>query len=238
MGLFSKRKKHPQKTDDDYDVFSFSGLVEFVKDNLDNPTKENVTKAVLEIVKPDKDQKHLTKDGELPWGWLSKNTPICKPYEDKMVQLAVDLKGIRDPEERIAQLEKLVASYYDFKRFCYSKDECFIKYFSDMWEHCYNSKHDVFEYITPYLKELTELKANKATLNKEYERKMVALDNLDEKIAATLRDNDGILQSDFVKLFDYTVHTEVRDKLYHMAQAEQIVRVKSGKSYILYIKKA
>lgn len=235
FGLFGNKKKE-KKQDKNHDILSSEGLIDFVKSNLDDPSDENVLKAVQAIAKPADDLEHLDQDGELPWGWYSKNEPIYKLYENKIVQLAVDLKPLKG-YERIAQLENLIASYYEYKEFCYRQNECFQKYFSDTWEHCFNSRYDDFEYITPYIKELAQLKSSEATLNKEHERRMVALDNLDERILDALCEHDGILQSDFVKLFDYTVHAEVRDKLYHMTQEGHLERVKSGRSYILHIKK-
>lgn len=154
MGLFSKKKQAPQK---DFDILSGAGLVDFVKSNLKNPTDKNVAKAIRAIAEPDKDQKHLTKDGELPWGWLRLHTPICEPYEDAIVKMAVDLKGSVG-SDRIRRLEHLIDAYYIYKNFCYSKDECFIKYFSDKWEHCHNSRCDDFEYITRFEEELKVLK--------------------------------------------------------------------------------
>ena len=150
MGLFNKKKN-------DFNILSGAGLVDFVKANLKNPTDKNVARAIKAIAEPDRDQQHLTPEGELPWGWLSANTPICKPFEDKIVQLAIDLKGSTG-SDRIRRLEDLIDAYYTYKRFCYSKDECFIKYFSDKWEHCHNSRCKDFEYITRFEEELKELK--------------------------------------------------------------------------------
>lgn len=154
MGLFGKKKQKPQQ---DFNILSGAGLVDYVKSNLKNPTDKNVAKAIKAIAEPDKDQHHLTVDGELPWGWLSKNMPLCKPYEDTIVKMAVDLKGTTG-SDRIDRLDRLIAFYYEYKRFCYSKDECFIKYFSDSWEHCHNSRCKDFEYITRFEEELKELK--------------------------------------------------------------------------------
>lgn len=144
----------------EYNLLSGKGLIDFVKANLKNPTDENVLKAVQEIAKPDADQEHLTKDGELPWGWLRQNTPIIKPYEDRIVQMAVDLKKYKGTD-KIKQLEELIGFYAEFKSFCYQKNECYQKYFSDMWEHCHNSRCKDFEYITPYVDELNKLKGQK-----------------------------------------------------------------------------
>ena len=141
----------------DYNLLSGKGLIDFVKANLKNPTDENVLKAVQEIAKPDAVQEHLTKDGELPWGWLRQNTPIIKPYEDRIVKMAVDLKSYKG-NDKIRPLEELISFYAEFKSFCYEKNECYQKYFSDMWEHCHNSRCKDFEYITPYVDELNKLK--------------------------------------------------------------------------------
>ena len=97
------------------------------------------------------------QDGELPWGWFSRNKHICSPYEDKIVNMAVTLKNYSGTD-RIQLLEELVEYYYEFKDFCYQKDECFRKYFQDMWEHCHNSRNADFEYIVPFEEELNKLK--------------------------------------------------------------------------------
>lgn len=144
----------------EFNILSGKGLIGFIKANLKNPTDENVLKVVQAIAKPDADQEHLTKDGELPWGWLNQNKPIIKPYEDKMVQMAIDLKNYNG-KDRIRPLEELIAFYADFKSFCYQKNECYKKYFSDMWEHCHNSRNNDFEYITQFVEELNELKGQK-----------------------------------------------------------------------------
>ena len=100
------------------------------------------------------------KEVELPFGWYAHNSHIFKPYEDKVVKLAVGLKGMKGAD-RIKQLEKLIKQYNDFKKFCYKKDAYFRKYFQDQWEHCHNSRNNDFEYITPYIEELNELKGQK-----------------------------------------------------------------------------
>ena len=102
----------------------------------------------------------LDKNGKLPFGWYAHNSHIVKPYEDKMVKTAVDLKKYKDMD-RIKHLEKLIKQYNDFKKFCYKKGPCFKKYFQDQWEHCHNSRNKDFEYITPYVEELKELKKKK-----------------------------------------------------------------------------
>ena len=102
----------------------------------------------------------LTESGELPFGWYAKNEHIFKPYETRISQAAEKLQPMTGLD-RIVQLERLIALYNEYKRFCYGNGECYIKYFSDMWEHCHNSRCKDFEYITPYITELKALKAEK-----------------------------------------------------------------------------
>ena len=109
------------------------------------------------IAKPQTTGSRLDADGELPWGWLSENAHLCEPYEKKIVAMAVALRPLKGID-RIKPLEELISFYYAYKEICYSKDECYIKYFADKWEHCHNSKCADFEYITPYVEELEKLK--------------------------------------------------------------------------------
>lgn len=221
MGLFDlfRKKKLPQKeeTTTEIDLFSGKGLIDFVKSNLDNPTEENVLKAVQEIAKPDADQEHLTSEGELPWGWLSRNVPLCQPYEDKIIQAAVDLKNFKGMD-RIPQLEKIIKLYNKYKNFCYGKNECYIKYFSDSWEHCHNSRCDDFEYITPYVEELNRLKG------------------LDVKAWNLLADNDGISRPDYLRMFDESTKDDVLYLLEVWEKEEKVEKEKKGRSYVLHIR--
>lgn len=168
MGIFDllKKKGSPNKStnakapDNELGALSSNSLVSFIRSNLDDPSDENVLKAIDLLAKPADDLEHLTPEGELPWGWHTKYKSVLKQYEDQIIQTAVDLRRMSGTE-RIAQLEKLVSLYNEYKRFCYGKDECHAKYFSDMWEHCHNSRCKDFEYITPFLVELEALKNRK-----------------------------------------------------------------------------
>lgn len=157
MGFFDLFKRKEAEKEKDFNVLSGSGMVDYIRSNLKEPTDENVLKVLEKVAQPDADQDHLNSEGKLPWGWHTQNLPIVKPYEDKIVEIAVGLKGLKGIE-RIAQLEKLISFYNEYKCFCYGKNECYRKYFSDMWEHCHNSRCKDFEYITPYIEELESLK--------------------------------------------------------------------------------
>lgn len=237
MGLLGKNKR---KRPSDFDVLSGDGLIRFVKANLKNPTEKNVLKAVQAIAEPDKDQTHLTPDGELPWGWLSQNMPHLKAkYEDKMVAIAVSLNGLT-VDEKIAQLKKLIALYSEFKEFCYSKDECYVKYFSDMWEHCHNSRCKDFEYITQFKVELKNLEDNYEELIQKEQRSAYIEKNILPTLRKTLmteiKAEPGILQATLTKLFDPDLKQYISSELYQMEKAGLIIREKFGRSYAVYPK--
>ena len=236
MGLFKKKKVKPQG---DFDFLSGAGLVSCVKANLKNPTEKNVAKAIKAIAEPDKDQTHLTKDGELPWGWLTQNTPLCKPYETKIVDIAVALKTMK-LDDKIANLKKLIAIYNEYKQFCYSKDECFIKYFSDHWEHCHNSRCKDFEYIEPFKAELKNLEANYEELLREEQRKELlersVVPHLQIDLLRMIQAEPGILQVDICKHYPADMKPYISNELYEMEQAGLIVKAKEGRLNKFFIK--
>lgn len=245
MGLFGKKKKAQQPpkaapvNDEDFSIFSGQGLVSYIKSHMDNPTDAEVLEVVQAMAKPDADQHHLTEDGELPWGWLSQNGYICKPYEERMVQEAVDLNGSVG-SDRIARLKRLIALFYEYKDFCYSKDECFIKYFSDGWEHCNNSRRKDFIYITPYEEELKELEANLDTVLQEEQRKAFiersVKPHLRSDLLNMIRSEPGILQVDICKRYPADMKPVISDELYEMQQAGLIVKEKEGRLNKYFIK--
>ena len=74
-------------------------------------------------------------------------------------------------------------------------------------------------------------------MQSDFEKRSCQLSNLDKIIVKMLIDNPGILQSEFIKMFDPLVQNDVREKLYFMEKAGKLERTKSGRSYILNYKK-
>lgn len=181
--------------------------------------------------KPTVDLDHLDPDGGLPWGWRTAN----KEFTDKIrseynvfFQKWLDSRD-EDPVTQYAEIKSFVLYMQDVKKLCVSKGECFVYWRDELFAD---------EYLEMRTKEMKHLEANIDQLQAEHERKKNELTDLDERVENTLKEHDGILQSDFVKLFDSTVQDEVRTKLYNMTQEGRLERVKSGRSYILHIKKA
>ena len=116
----------------------------------------------------------------------------------------------------------------DAEKLCKSKGECF-----EFWFYEIIASKD---YISKRKQELNELSANLEHLQNLYEKKASLLIGLDDEIIKSLQENDGILQADFIKMFDKCIQSEVSSKLYFMAKSGELERTKSGKSYILHYK--
>lgn len=51
-----------------------------------------------------------------------------------------------------------------------------------------------------------------------------------------LKANNGIIQSEFIKMFDTCIQQDVRDRLHTLETNGVITRVKSGRSYSINLK--
>ena len=224
MGVFGGKKK--QK---DYNILSGNGLVGFVRGRLKKPTEENVLMAVQEIVKPDAVQEHLTKEGTLPWGWYKENKEFTSKIDSEYSHFLNEWVASRSlsPVKQYGALKSFVLYMIDAQKLCYSKGECFAYWFDGVASP---------EYIEERTAELKELEANFEQLQDLYERRQKELKGLERRVAEILKQNDGILQADFVKLFDASVKNEVAELLYQWSKKGKIERTKSGRSYILHMK--
>ena len=100
-------------------------------------------------------------NGELPFGWVKHYEHYYKPRNDQMVQFAKATQPAKSNDERIDTLRHLIAYFYMYQEECFSKGECFKKWFEDYWMHCKNSTCEDFIYITPYEEELKILEGRK-----------------------------------------------------------------------------
>lgn len=221
MGLFGKRK--------DVNILSGKGLVDFVRANLKNPTDGNVLKSVQEIAKPVSDQEHLTKEGELPWGWHTLHKDFTDRINSEYNHFLNEWLRSRElsPLKQYETLKSFVMYMNDAQRLCYSKGECFAYWFDGVASP---------DFIKNKTNELNELETNFDKLQDLYERRQRELNGLAERVADILKQNDGILQSEFVKMFDASVKNDVSELLYHWNKEGKIERIKSGRSYILHMK--
>lgn len=174
---------------------------------------------------------HLTAEGDLPFGWITRNKDFTEKINaEYSIYLNYWLESRnKAPLEHYAALKSFVMFLDDAERMCKAQGECFEFWFYNVL----SSK----EYIEKRRRELNELTGNFDEESANYNKRENALPGLDKEIVKALKENPGILQSDFVKLFDPTVQADVRDKLYYMEKSGKLQRTKSGRSYILHYKK-
>lgn len=227
LNLFKKNKKENEKTNN-FDGLNGKGLIGYIRANLENPTDKNVVKALEKIAKPDDDLEHLTTEGELPWGWHTHNESFTSKIGGEysyFLNMWLDARK-KSPREEYAALNSFVTYLEDAKKMCASKGECFDFWFTEVLTSP--------DYIKKRKEELRSLRSNLDELQQNYIKKQECSKDLDSQIIELLKDNDGVLQSAFIGLFDECVKNDVSFKLYQMAKDGQLKRTKSGRSYILH----
>lgn len=228
MGIFDFLKKKAVKQESNQNILSGDGLINYVKSNLENPTEENVLKALDRIAKPADDLEHLTKEGDLPWGWHNQNKDFIEKINKEYSYFLNNWLNSRysEPKKHYEVLKSFVLYLDNIEKLCKKKGECFVFWFSEVLTSP--------TYLQERKEELKELEENFDNLQTQYEERQIELFNLDAKIIKRLKENQGVLQSEFIKTFNPLVQNEVKDKLYHWDKDGKVQRTKSGRSYILY----
>lgn len=191
------------------------GLFDFLQKK--QPTKAN-------------DLKHLTPNGELPWGWHTNTKDFTEKINREFTHFLnawVETRN-KSPKEQCLALRSFIQYLEETEKLCKSKGECFEFWFYQILI----SKG----YIAQRKKELNDLAENLDKSQADFSRRNNLLIGLDDRIKKTLKENPGILQSDFIKMFDPLVQDDVREKLYFMEKSKKLQRTKSGRSYILHYK--
>lgn len=179
---------------------------------------------------PNEDMNHLTEKGELPWGWAARNKDFTEQIRGDFtyfLNMWLDSKK-KSPKEHFQALKSFVLYLEDVEQLCKSKGECF-----EFWYYEILTSHD---YLEKRKAELIELQANFEEHQEMHVRKQNNMIRIEEKVIKLLKENDGIIQSEFVKLFDSSVKDELSKILYYWEKAGKIERIKEGRSYILHFK--
>ncbi|MDO4487307.1 MAG: hypothetical protein Q4C46_12085 [Bacillota bacterium] len=182
------------------------------------------------------DLEHLI-DGELPWGWVAHKSSFIKPRDEEMIDTHVKACNAESVEEEKKLLERFLELFYAYKNECEQMGECYVKYFSDMHEHCHNSSSSDFSINELAEQRLAYINEHYDELIKKENHKRECLTNLDVSVWNELWNNPDIIQSNLIKLFDPIVKNEVASLLYEWDKSGRIIREKKGRSYILNIKK-
>lgn len=182
------------------------------------------------LTSPTVDFDHLTEKGELPWGWIYRNkefTDQIKAEYSYFLDFWLSSKHAA-PKTQCEGLKSFVMYLEGVESVCISKGECF-----EWWFYNIIASKD---YIQKRKEELYELQTNFDAIEKQFNKKVAELSYLDERFIPALEANQGILQSDFVKMFDPIIHNEIKEMLYVLDKEGKLQRTKSGRSYILNYK--
>lgn len=196
--------------------------------------KKFATKSNADTKQTTIQHEHITEDGELPFGWIFRN----KEFTDKIsgeyshfLNLWLESRS-KSPKEQYSALKSFVLYLEDAEKLCKSKGECF-----ELWFCEYLTTKD---YISKRKSELEDLTANFDALQKDYENKLLKeekVKTMKSDVIVLLKENDGILQSDFWKLFDDEIcRAAATDIVYALWREGKIERTKSGRSFILHYK--
>ena len=175
----------------------------------------------------------LDENGELPFGWIYRNKDFIEKIQNEysyFMEMWLDSKK-KSPIEYRNALKSFVVYLEDVQRLCKSKGECF-----EFWYYEILTSPD---YLEKRRQELNELVSNFDSMIDKYEKEQHVNErkpDLKPAVVCLLKENDGILQSEFKWLFDEAFHADVSEILYEMDKAGEIERIKSGRSYILHYK--
>lgn len=179
---------------------------------------------------PSDSMEKLTKDGELPWGWVVHNKAFTEKIQSEysyFLNMWLESRS-KSPLEQYSALKSFVLYLEDVEVLCKSKGECF-----EWWFHNILVSPG---YIEKRKIELDEVTANFDELQSNHIKRNKELSDLDERMIKALKQHPNILQTDFVKLFDPIVQPDIRDKLYWLDKLGKLERTKSGRSYVLHYK--
>lgn len=231
MGLFDRLKKKKAEA-----------LVAKAKENLEKAEDINeMFKAVKPLFETGilnennmfaKDLEHLDANGELPSGWFV-NSPDIEEKDRELGNLINRYVYLRDNkgavDDKITSIKAVISYLEAYKTYCYNKNECYIKYFSDQYEHCHNSKCDDFPLIANYQGFLKELLDNYDNL--KLQESLVK--TLPDDLLKYLKEHNDIMQKDVYKAFDKVIKGDIQSLLYQWAKDGIIKREKQGNTYLI-----
>lgn len=175
----------------------------------------------------------LTPDGELPWGWLTKNQDFIRKAEAEYGNLFSEYAKHQygDPQKRYAGLKSLLLYIEDAKKHYAQKGECYLYWFESYWVQD--------EEVKKLYSELQYMEEHYDELKKEYERKQyienILIPELKKKAIEVVKENPGIIQTDAYGFFDPDAKSYVQEVFRILSREGKIKREKQGRTYKLSI---
>lgn len=229
MGLFDIFKKKPVKAaapvDNDFNPLDINSVLNYIKKKKPGITDAEAARIFSEIAKPDKDQKHLKPNGELPYGWRYLNRDFIEKTENEYRYFSSECFSSKnkDTKKQYGALKSYVAYVESIQKLCAQKGECFAKWASDylIFPDEVKEATEKLEYMTEHMDELLQ------------REKM--LKKLKKDLLAIIEAEPGVIQEKLYKRFDPELKNDISHILYGLWSEGIIRRDKSGRSYALYI---
>ena len=187
--------------------------------------KANKTQPQRKTVYHTEDLTHLTKEGELPFGWYSANAAFTERLEGEYRHLLAkwDESRHNGALKEYAALKSLYLYMVDAQKLCKSKGECFEFWSTFMIADpvCMQQHKERLQYLEENMDALLKKEKVNATLQSDLQR--------------IIKEEPGIIQADLYKRFDAELKNDVSNMLYTMNATGVIRREKNGRSYSLYM---
>ena len=88
------------------------------------------------------DLKHLTPDGELPWGWMAYNKDVIQQMEGELKPLREAIYNAKTPQDKCTALQAFTRHTESNTQRYYSINECVGKYYEEyIWLSEENQKY-------------------------------------------------------------------------------------------------
>lgn len=170
------------------------------------------------------DLRYLTEDGELPFGWIVYYQDFTNKQGKKIADKWNVVRNATSTQEKLDAYRGYFSTISSVGEECREAGECHYKWFCENILESFSYNEEVKEY--------RRLKVDAPMLIKREN----LLSSLESDVMTKLHECNGILQSDFVKMFNPLIKDEVSAFLRESERTEKIERTKSGRSYILKIK--
>lgn len=170
------------------------------------------------------DLQRLTQNGELPFGWVAYYKDFVNEQNQKIDTLWKDVYTATSTTKKLEAYRKYFDEISHIAVLCKESGECHFKWF------CENIIET--QWYNKQFAEYRKLKQQAPELIKREE----LLKNIGPEVMQKIKENNGILQTDLIKMFNPIVKDDISKLLRNLEQGNVITREKSGRTYKIYKK--
>lgn len=218
MGLFGKLfGKKDEKPTVELNVAGTTFKIEIDPDKLNK--SDPIEDARFELIKTLNNMDH--KVG----GYIEKIMHNIAPtYENPT--------GYTHVGDRIKYIDEMINAYDELMKAAKQDQERY-DFYDHIWNHENSDGIGLIQMYRNLREELVSKKDEIESAEKERDESLIGLKN---RLLTTINDNEGIVQSEMIKMFPECIKNDIRDYIYHMEKEGLVTREKSGRSYILHTK--